>query len=86
MTKNEKIRVRMVGVLGDQEDFADLIGTEGTLSIGERHVYQPENRGDWLTMEKKRVTEKDGKISVATRLGNTFIFRRLSPNNRPEKM
>jgi hypothetical protein len=72
------MRVKLVSVLGDQEEFADLIGTEGDLTI--RHktgTFNPDNRGDWLVMEKKRWTRRNGMVKISTILGNTFIFREL---------
>lgn len=76
MTKHN---VRLSEVQGDQEDFADLIGTTGVLTLGDHNRYMPKDRGDWLTLDKKRITEKDGKITVSTKLGNKFVFKVLTP-------
>lgn len=65
-------------VLGDQEEFADLIGARGKLDLDgpEGPTFSPFKRGDWLTMEADKVTMKgDGRISISTKLGNTFTFR-----------
>lgn len=58
-------------------EFADLIGATGTLRPGQgkRLVFMPAGRGDWLTMETKEATERDGTTRVATLLGNVFVFR-----------
>ncbi len=72
------MRVRLVGVTGDQEDFADLIGTEGKLELAiDKAVYMPDNRGDWLTMKRRRVLHAGGMVTVATKLRNTFTFKKL---------
>jgi len=74
-------KVRLVNVEGDQEEFADLLGTEGELRLdptsksGELNWYNPKGRGDTLGLSRKRVTEKDGKVKVFTQLGNCFTFR-----------
>ena len=68
--------VRLINVDGDQEDFADLIGTEGKIHpTSEGLTFMPNNRGDWLSMRPKRKTWKDGKVKISTTLGNTFTFR-----------
>jgi hypothetical protein len=73
--------VRLVGVEGDQEEYADLIGTEGVLRLDPHSTdsginwYNPNGSGETLALSRKRVTEKDGKVRVHTKLGNTFIFR-----------
>ena len=73
------MKVRLVNVQGDQEDFADLIGSNGTLQqLSDGLTFMPDNRGDWLTMKPRRKQEKDGKIIVSTTLGNTFTFRLLN--------
>ena len=73
-----KTNVRLIEVLGDQEDFADLIGTEGELHLdGTNNWFLPEHRGDMLSLAIKRKVEGDGKVKVHTKLGNTFTFRLL---------
>jgi len=76
-------KVRLVNVEGDQEEFADLIGTEGDLHLhptsasSELNWFNPEGRGDSLGLSRKRVTEGNGKVKVFTKLGNCFTFRLL---------
>jgi hypothetical protein len=72
-----------VSVEGDQEEYADLIGTEGELRLDPKSTdsginwYNPKGSGETLTLSRQRVTEKDGKVKVRTKLGNTFTFRLL---------
>lgn len=74
-------KVRLVAVEGDQEDFADLIGTEGVLRLDPVSTdsginwFNPTGSGETLTLSRKRVTEKNGKVKVFTKLGNVFTFR-----------
>lgn len=74
-------KVRLVSVEGDQEEYADLIGTEGDLRIDPKSTdsginwFNPEGTGETLTLARKRVIEKDGKVIVHTKLGNKFTFR-----------
>jgi hypothetical protein len=71
-------RVRLVEVQGDQEEFADLIGTEGVLQLGGNHNwYNPDNLGDTLQLAVKSVhhRKESDRVSVKTKLGNTFTFR-----------
>jgi hypothetical protein len=76
------IAVRLVGVLGDQEEFADLIGTEGVLTErqpnfeGGGFTYFPFGRGDWLSMNVKFGLENQSQLRITTDLDNTFIFRK----------
>lgn len=37
--------------------------------------FNPEGTGETLTLARKRVIEKDGKVIVHTKLGNKFTFR-----------
>ena len=77
-------RVRLVEVQGDQEDFADLIGQNGLLELSgkgeDQNTFFPDNRGDFLSLLIKKVVEKDGKIIVSTKLGNTFTFKIVGEN------
>jgi len=79
-------KVRLVEVRGDQEEYADLIGTEGELRLDPKSTdsginwYNPTGSGETLTLSRKRVTEKDGKVTVHTKLGNTFVFRLTKTN------
>jgi hypothetical protein len=41
----------------------------------ELNWYNPKGRGDTLGLSRKRVTEANGKVTVHTKLGNTFVFR-----------
>lgn len=74
-------KVRLVNIEGDQEEFADLIGTEGELRLdpanksSDLNWYNPKGRGDTLGLSRKRVTETGDKIKVFTELGNCFTFR-----------
>ncbi len=70
------MKVRLTAVEGDQEEFADLIGTEGELHLSPgNNWYNPNGRGDSLQMESKRITRKEDRITVSTHLGNKFVFR-----------
>jgi hypothetical protein len=75
-----KQKARLVEVQGDQEDFADLIGTTGTLYLeGNNNWFLPENRGDHLSFViKRKVNVAPDKVRVFTKLGNTFTFRLLT--------
>lgn len=72
-------QVRLIEVQGDQEEFADLIGTEGELQLigpsSPHNWFNPDERGDSLSLAVKRSVEKDGNIKVYTKLGNTFTFK-----------
>jgi hypothetical protein len=76
------VRVALVSITGDQEEFADLVGTIGTLFLehGEER-YWP-NSNDPVRLARKRVSWKNGTIRVFTRLGNVFTFRAL-PKEKP---
>ena len=75
-------KVRLVEVQGDQEDFADLIGKAGKLHLvktnDKLNTFFPDDRGDFLSLAVKRVTDKNDKIQVLTQFGNKFIFRKLA--------
>lgn len=74
-------RVRLVAVDGHQEEYADLLGTEGELRLDPHSTdsgvnwYNPEGSGETLTLSRRRVIEKDGKVKVFTKRGNVFTFR-----------
>jgi len=75
-------KVRLIEVRGNQEEFSDLIGTEGKLRLDEKdkdsevNWYCPDKNIDaMVSLSRKRVTEKDGLVSVSTRRGNTFVFK-----------
>ena len=73
-------KCRLVEVQGDQEDFADLIGRNGHLTLSdlgddERNVFVPESRGDWLSMLVKSVREMGDRVTVVTEMDNTFVFK-----------
>ncbi len=72
-----KRRVRLTTVDGDQEGFADLIGWEGILHKTSSGLSFQCDNGEWLRMHTKRMTIKDGKIRISTKLGNTFTFKIL---------
>ncbi|MGH7175679.1 MAG: hypothetical protein ACREGR_04970 [Minisyncoccia bacterium] len=73
------MKVRLVEVQGDQEEFADLIGCNGRLTDlrADGRTFMPDGRGDFLTMVNKRTTRKGDRVKVATKLGNVFVFRVL---------
>lgn len=69
-------KARLVAVEGDQEEFADLIGTSGELGeTVEGLCFWPEGRGDFLGMRPAGVPCCiGGRLHVTTKLGNTFTF------------
>jgi hypothetical protein len=76
--------VKLIEVKGSG-DFQDLVGREGRLCLHESSKSSELNwfnagNGDVLSLGRKRVTEKDGKVSVSTDMGNTFIFRLKETN------
>lgn len=72
-----EIQVILSKVIGDQEEYGDLLGVRGKLKIDTgRATFFPNDRGDWLRMDRKRVTDSGDKITVSTRLGNKFVFRK----------
>jgi hypothetical protein len=81
-----KKHVRLIEVQGDQEDFADLIGNNGVLSLSDkttnedRNTFFPDNKGDFLSLLTKNIVEKDGKIIISTRSGNIFTFKIIGEN------
>lgn len=74
------MKARLVEVQGDQEEYADLIGTNGTLYLeGNNNWYLPANRGDHLSFAvKRKVNIAPDKVRVFTKLGNVFTFRLLT--------
>lgn len=76
-----EIRVRLVGVERDQEEWADMIGCNGGLTAGEGRntvTFFPEGRCDWLTVHVAERVEEQDLIKIRTKLGNTFTFKRLT--------
>ena len=74
---------KLIGVEGDQEEFADLIGETGRLFLSPgNNWFSPKGSGESLTMTRKRAAEKDGKIRVSTKLGNVFIFRKVETEQK----
>lgn len=70
---------KLVGVEGDQEEFADMIGTTGRLYLNTgNNWFGPKGSSESITLTRKRVTRKDDKIRVHTKLGNVFTFRLVS--------
>lgn len=69
-------RVRLVGVQGDQEEFADLLGTVGSLvkTKADGLCYMAEGSGDFLSMVGALVRRVETKIYVETAVGNVFTF------------
>lgn len=81
LTLGQKIKARLSAVSGeDQEEYAAMIGYNGTLIQCSDGLSFSCDNGEWLTMQPKRKTEKDGKLTVSTKLGNTFTFRLLGNN------
>ena len=79
-----KRQVKLIEVQGDQEEFSDLIGLTGTLRLDDKCTDSAVNwfspgGGDVLSIVRKRVVEKDGKVSVFTHLGNKFVFKIIVP-------
>lgn len=74
------MRVKLIQVLGDQEEFADLIGAVGELreTRSDGLCFSPERRGDFLSMAVKEMVEENDVVNVKTGLGNTFSFRKLN--------
>lgn len=76
-------RVKLVGVTGHQEEFADLIGASGELRIDpvysspELNWFGLDDSGIALQLCRKKVTEVNGEVIVHTKLKNTFTFKLL---------
>lgn len=72
------MRVKLLWVEGDAEEFADLIGLEGELKgprLGD-FIFLPDKRTDWVTLEGATETlDEKGRRRIKTGLGNTFVFR-----------
>lgn len=73
-------QAKLIEIQGQQEEYADLIGLVGKLQL---HPTKKSSELNWFNagssgfvqFTRKKVTENDGKVSVQTSLGNTFIFR-----------
>jgi len=74
-------KVRLVNIEGNQAEYADLIGLDGTLRIDPTssdpaiNWFNPHRSGETLSLARKRVIEKNGRVKVFTKLGNCFTFR-----------
>jgi hypothetical protein len=80
------INVTLVEYHGDDaSEYDDLLGCRGTLRLLESEInFLPEGRaGDWLSMKRKRMTRRDNRLKISTKLGNTFIFRMESSELTP---
>jgi hypothetical protein len=68
------MKARLIGVLGDQEEFSHLIGCEGDLRLAD-------NRGTFLVGGESvqfavRTLAREGRqVKVVTKRGNVFTFR-----------
>ena len=70
---------RLVSVEGDQEEFADMIGTTGRLYLNTgNNWYGPKGSASPLNLARRRVIRKGDKIRVHTKFGNIFTFRLVS--------
>jgi hypothetical protein len=68
------LKVKLTAIKGDQEEFADLIGTTGKLFLEhDREWYHPAT-GEPVVLSRKRVVKKGSRIQVFTHLGNVFTF------------
>jgi len=73
----------LVGVEGDQAEFADMIGQTGRLFLAPgNNWFGPKGWGESLTMTRKRASRKDDKVRVSTRLGDVFTFRVASDTKK----
>lgn len=70
-----KQRATLVEVRGNQEEFADVIGTTEILHLHELDNSPELNFFGDVGLSVKRVVKKDNRISISTRLGNTFVFQ-----------
>lgn len=78
----ERFRVRMTGVLGDQEEFAHMIGMHGSIDKCTEGgsgtlVFWPDYGGEWLQMPVRKRVDSETEVRIETKLGNTFIFKKL---------
>jgi hypothetical protein len=71
------VHVKLVAIKGNQEEFADMIGTVGMLDLTHGKERYRATGGDSLRLMRKRVSWKDGQIRVFTTFGNVFTFRAL---------
>jgi len=73
-----QVKAKLLSVAGeDTSEFSDFVGYEGKLNLpgtGKPHNWFSAN-GDVLSLLPSRVENKDGKVIVRTKLGNTFTFR-----------
>jgi hypothetical protein len=73
----DSLKVKLTAIEGDQEEFADLIGTTGKLFLEpDREWYHPA-AGEPVVLKRKRVVREGDRIQVFTHLGNVFTFRAL---------
>lgn len=73
---------KLVAVEGNQEEYADLIGVTGRLHLNPKCCNWFGNGGDSVEFRRKRVTRKEDKIRVHTKLGNVFVFRLVSESKK----
>lgn len=73
------MRVQLIGIESEEDEYDDLLDTEGELNQVEGLTYLPDNCGDILTLAVKKVEERGQNTVVWTKLGNKFIFRKI-PN------
>lgn len=79
MKSTVKLRVKLVDVRGDVEEYADIIGRSGELRLGSDGVGSFSwGSNEWLEFRRKRVTRKTDLIRVHTEMGNTFVFETVS--------
>jgi len=73
------IKARLFEVQGDQEEFADIIGERGEIHLTDGDNWFSPECGQSVTFIKKRITKKDGVITITTGMGNTFRFKAIAP-------
>jgi hypothetical protein len=79
MKSTVKLRVKLVDVRGDIEEYADIIGRSGELRLGSDGVGSFSwGSNEWLEFRRKRVNRKTDLIRVHTEMGNTFVFETMS--------
>ena len=80
-----KRTAKCIGVISEDNEFDDLIGTTGTLML---HKTSKDAEVNWfgggggVNLARKRVSEKNGVVTITTHFGNQFKFRILDSDKK----
>ena len=81
MKSTMKIRVKLVDVRGDVEEYADIIGRIGELRLGSDGIGSFSwGSSEWLEFRRKRINRpaSSSTIRIRTEMGNTFVFETVN--------